>query len=197
MSVIAEIRRIRSTILRPNKLGKSPMSYAAKIILASTFLFSSTAIVAAEITANATRDVTRLVACMKALDAACVNSLTYTRVFEEHGIPRDKLNQAVTNLYEQIKSIHGSYLRLDLNASWAPFVARGRTYIFIPYSGLIKSPARNVSTTSFFICVSEDAGNTWKFIDGQKVTPDNISMIIPGYNGGPMPPQALSELPPK
>jgi hypothetical protein len=173
------------------------MSYAVKIILASTFLFSSTKLIAADIAANATRDVMRLVACMKALDAACANSLTYTRVFEEHGITRDKLDQAVANLYEQIKSAHGAYSRLDLNTSWTPFAARGRTYIFIPYTGLIKSPARNVSTTSFFIGVSEDAGNTWKFVDGQKVTPGNINMIIPGYNGGPMPPQALSELPPK
>jgi hypothetical protein len=196
MNVIAEIRRIRSTILPPDQLGIGSMSYAVRIILASTFLCSSTKLVAAEIAANATRDVTRLVACMKALDAACANSLTYTRVFEEHGLTRDKLNQAVTNLYEQLKSVHGAYSRLDLNASWTPFIARGRTYIFIPYSGLIKSPARNVSTTSFFIGISADDGNTWKFIDGQKVTPSNINMIIPGYNGGPMPPQALSELPP-
>jgi hypothetical protein len=100
MNVIAEIRRIRSTILPPDQLGIGSMSYAVRIILASTFLCSSTKLVAAEIAANATRDVTRLVACMKALDAACANSLTYTRVFEEHGLTRDKLNQAVTNLYE-------------------------------------------------------------------------------------------------
>jgi hypothetical protein len=181
----------------PNRLVKSPVSYAVRIILASTFLFSSTTLVAADMAANAIRDATRLVTCMKALDATCANSLTYTRVFEEHGITRDKLDQAVTNLYQQIKSVHGAYSRLDLNAPWKPFVTRGRTYIFIPYSGLIKSPTRNVSTTSFFIGVSEDTGNNWKFIDGQKVAPGNINIIIPGYNGGPIPPQALSELPPK
>jgi hypothetical protein len=186
MSVIAEIRC----------LGKGPMSYAAITILSSTFLFLSTTVFATDITANASRDVARLAACMKALDAACANSLTYTRVFEEHGISRDKIYQAVTNLYEQLKSVRGTFARLDLKAFWTPFVVRGRIYIFIPYSGLIKSPTRNVSTTSFFIGVSEDAGNSWKFIDGQKVTPDNIDMIIPGYNGGRMPPQVLSELPP-
>jgi hypothetical protein len=173
------------------------MRYAVRVMLALTFLLSATRLMAVDMAANATRDVMRLVECMKALDAVCANSLTYTRVFEEHGIPRDKLDQAVTNLYHQLKSVHGSFARLDLNAAWPPFAARGRTYIFIPYNGLLKSPARNVLTTSFFIGVSEDSGISWKFIDGQKATPDNIAMIIPGYGGGPMPPQTLHESPPQ
>ena len=169
------------------------MRYASKIILASTFLLITTRITAADIAANATRDVMRLVACMKALDAICANSLTYTKVFEGHGISRDRLDQSVTDLYQKLKSVHGTYSRFDVSAPWPPFASRGRKYIFIPYSGLLKSPARDVSTTSFFIGVSEDDGISWKFVDGLKVTPDNIGMIIPGYSGGRMPPQALSQ----
>jgi hypothetical protein len=171
--------------------------YTFRMIVASTLFLPPVASIAADIAANATRDAMRLVACMKSLDAVCANSLTYTKVFEEHGITRDKLDQAVTNLYQQLKSVHGIYSRLDLNAPWPPFVVRGRTYIFIPYNGLIKSPSRDVLTTSFFIGVSEDSGSSWKFVDGQKATPDNIAMIIPGYGGAPMPPQALNEFPPQ
>jgi hypothetical protein len=148
---------------------------------------------AADITTNATRDAMRLLTCMKTLDAACANSLTYVKVFEEHGITREKLDQSVTNLYQQLKSVHGTYTRLELNAPWPPFATRGLTYIFIPYSGVLKSPARNVSTTSFLVGVSEDSGISWKFIDGQKVTPDNVGMIIPGYSGAKLPPVSLEQ----
>jgi hypothetical protein len=171
------------------------MRHASKMTLALALLLLTTKLAAADIAANAIRDVMRLVGCMKALDAICANSLTYTKVLEEHGIARDQLDQSVTDLYQKLKSIHGSYSRFDVSAPWPPFASHGRKYIFIPYSALLKSPARNVSTTSFFVGVSEDDGISWKFVDGLKVTSENIGMIIPGYSGGRLPPQVLTQSP--
>jgi hypothetical protein len=171
------------------------MHYGPRITIALPLVLLTTNLIAADISANCIRDVTRLVECMKTLDATCTNSLTYTRPFEEHGISRDQLDRAVNDLYQKMKSVHGSYSHFNVSAPWPPFASRGRRYIFIPYQALLKSPARDVSTTSFFVGVSEDDGASWKFVDGQKITSENIGMIIPGYGGGRLPPQALTQSP--
>jgi hypothetical protein len=135
----------------------------------------------------------RLVACMKAFDADCANPLTYTQIFEDHGISRDQLDQGVANMYQNLKSIHATYTRFDLGAPWPSFVARGKNYIFIPYNMVLKARGQNTSSKSFFIGVSVDSGGSWKFVDSQKVTQDNVSMIIPGYSGAKLPPVSLDQ----
>jgi len=138
---------------------------------------------AADIAANASRDVARLVNCMKAFDARCANSLTYTRVLEQHGISRSQLDQAVSGLYANLKSIHAIYSRLELSTPWPPFENTGRSYTFIPYYVVLEANGRKMMAKSFFIGVSEDSGVSWKFVDGQQITKDTISHVIPGYVG--------------
>jgi hypothetical protein len=171
------------------------MLSAPRVLLALTLLVLTNRLLAADVASNAIRDAKKLGECMKALNAACANAMTYTKVFEDHGMSRDQLNEAVTTLYGQIKSVHGAFSRFELGAPWPSFVVRGRTYMFLPYSAQIRSPERTVATESFFIGVSEDQGSSWKFVDGQRATPENIGMIIPGYGGGPMPPQRMTQIP--
>jgi hypothetical protein len=136
---------------------------------------------AADISANASRDAARLVSCMKAFDASCANSLTYTKVLEEHGISRSQLDQAVTNLYGNMKSLHAAYSRFDLEPPLLPFVRSGRSYIFVPYNAVLEGSGRKMTSKAFFIGVSEDSGVSWKFVDGQQITKDTIGHVIPGY----------------
>jgi hypothetical protein len=143
--------------------------------------------------ANAKRDATRLVSCMRSFDAICANALTYTRIFEDHGIDRDQLDKRVTELYEKLKSIHATYRRFDLRPPWTPFTAGGRTYIFVPYSFVLQARGQDTVITASFIGVSADSGASWTFFDGAKVTNENVGMMIPGYTGTTLPPVALSQ----
>jgi hypothetical protein len=164
-----------------------------KVLLAFTLLLTGTRLSAADISTNATRDAARLVVCMKAFDAACVNSLTNTKVFEDHGISRDQLDQQVGAMYQQMKGAGARYSRFELGAPRPPFVSRDVTYLFIPYDMVLKGGGRYVTAKSFFIGVSGDSGISWKFVDGQKVTQENVAMIIPGYSGGALPPTSLNQ----
>jgi len=163
------------------------------LFLALTLTLSALAIGAEDPSANATHDATRLVVCMKAFDAACVNSLTYTKVFEDRGVSRDQLDQQLGGMYKQMKGAGARYSRFDLGAPWPPFMSRDLTYLFIPYDMVLKGGGRYVTAKSFFIGVSSDSGISWKFVDGQKVTQDNIAMIIPGYSGGALPPTSVNQ----
>jgi hypothetical protein len=148
---------------------------------------------AADIAANASRDAARLASCMKAFDAPCANSMTYTKILEERGISHSQLDQQVSALYANLKSSHVTYTRFDLGAPWPPFVTLGRRYIFIPYNAVLEGKGRKVTTKSFFIGVSEDDGTSWKFMDGQRLTKDVIGQVIPGYVGK-LPEQQLGQI---
>ena len=114
------------------------MNHHFKVFLALALGFSVMPVNAADISGNASRDATRLVECMKAFDAACANSLTYTKIFEDHGISRDELDKTVANFYQQLKSEHATYSRFDLGTPWEPFVTGGLIYIFIPYNIILE-----------------------------------------------------------
>jgi hypothetical protein len=151
--------------------------------LALALLLFTAPLRAVDISANASRDAARLVSCMKAFDAACANSFTYTKVLEAHGISRSQLDQAVTNLYGNMKSTHVAYSRFDLEAPWSPFVKGGRSYVFVPYNAVLEGNGRKMTAKAFFIGISEDSGVSWKFVDGQQITKDTIGHVIPGYVG--------------
>jgi hypothetical protein len=52
---------------------------------------------------------------------------------------------------------------------------------------------QNTLSKASFIGVSDDSGVSWKFVDGQKTTPENIGQIIPGYGGAALPPRAFEQ----
>jgi hypothetical protein len=169
------------------------MNRHSKLPLALLFLFFAMHLRAADISANASRDATRLVACMKTFDAACVNSLTYTKTFEDRGISRDQLDQQIAKMYQQMKSLRARYALFELSAPWPAFAARGNTYVFIPYSMVLRVRGQDTVGKAFFIGISDDSGSSWKFVDGQKITQDNIKMFIPDYDGATLPPTSFSQ----
>ena len=168
------------------------MNYNLKVFLVSVLILSTRNAGAGDLSANASRDAMQLVACMKSFDSACANSLTYTKVFEDRGISRVQLEQRVADLYQKLKSMHATYSRFDLEAPWPPFIAGGRDYVFVPYDMTLETGEQRASSKSFFIGVSEDSGISWKFVDGQRFTQDNIGIVIPGYTGDKLPPTSFS-----
>ena len=105
-----------------------PVNYPFKVFLTLALLFKVMPLNAADISANASRDAMRLVESMKAFDAVCANSLTYTKIFEDHGMSRDELDKTVANFYQKLKSDHATYSRFDLRAPWRPFVMWTQLY---------------------------------------------------------------------
>jgi hypothetical protein len=169
------------------------MNRANKLLVTSALFFSAMHSQAADLAANATRDATRLAQCMKSFDAVCANDLTYTKILEDHGISRDQLNAGVSNLYDKLKAMHATYTRFDLGTPSTPFVAHGMTYTFIPYEMVLSGGGQDTTLKAFFIGVSVDSGSSWTFLDGQKITQERISEIIPGYDGGPLPPVSMTQ----
>jgi len=171
------------------------MNRCCKLLFTSLFFLSAMQLPAADLSDNASRDALRLVACMKAFDATCANSLIYTKMYEEHGISRDQLDQGLAKMYLQMKSRRARYTQFELSAPWPPFLSGGNTYIFIPYNMVLTASRQDTLGKAFFIGISADSGISWKFVDGQKITQDNIKMIIPGYDGAILPPTSMSQRP--
>jgi hypothetical protein len=58
---------------------------------------------------------------------------------------------------------------------------------------VLTTRGQDTTGKAFFLGISDDAGISWKFVDGQKITQDNIKMFIPGYDGATLPPTSLSQ----
>jgi hypothetical protein len=103
------------------------------------------------------------------------------------------LDQKVADVYQSLRSIGATYSSFDLAPPWKPFSLDRRTYAFVPYSYSLLARGETTRVQAFFIGVSEDSGSTWKFMDGVSVTPDNIGVVLPGFDGRALPPKSLTQ----
>jgi hypothetical protein len=145
---------------------------------------------AADGIANAIRDAQSLTSCMKALDTECTLKLMYTKVLEQQGFSLSTLRAQLNVSFENLKVVNGRTERFELGAAGTPFAGDGKQYIFIPYQEAMNIQGQMYSQTAYFIGVSEDAGVSWKFVDGIGYSEKNIREVIPSYAGGPLPPRA-------
>jgi hypothetical protein len=145
---------------------------------------------AADSVSNALRDASSLATCMKALDTECTMKWLYTKQLEQQGFDLKTLRAELNVSFENIRFAQGKTERLELGVPGAPFSGDGRQYIFIPYQERMNIQGQIASQTAYFIGVSEDAGMSWKFVDGIGFSEKNIREIIPSYGGGPLPPRA-------
>jgi hypothetical protein len=54
-------------------------------------------------------------------------------------------------------------------------------YVIVPCSIVVQRPDAKVTTSSYLLGVSSDAGKTWTFIDGAGVTEENLKQIVPNF----------------
>jgi hypothetical protein len=144
---------------------------------------------AGDAVSNAVRDASSLASCMKALDTECTMKWLYTKQLEKQGFDLQTLRAELNVSFENIRFAQGKTERLDLGVPGTPFSGDGRQYIFIPYQERMNIQGQIASQTAYFIGVSEDAGMSWKFVDGIGFSEKNIREIIPSYAGGPLPPR--------
>jgi hypothetical protein len=65
-------------------------------------------------------------------------------------------------------------------------IQRFEPYSF-PYDMVVVARGQDTLSKAFFIGVLDESRAFWKFMDGQRVTDDNIGMMIPGYAGATLP----------
>jgi hypothetical protein len=169
------------------------MNCRSKLLATFGLSLAAAQLHAGDILKNVTRDALRMVACIRALDEPCAQSLTYTKYLEGQGVSRAQLDQKVADVYQRLRSIGATYASFDLSAPWRQFSLDKKMYAFVPYSYRLLARGETTSVQAFFIGVSEDSGSTWKFMDGVSVTPDNIGVILPGFHGGTLPPKSLTQ----
>ena len=184
-SVLSNYRFERSRV--SSLVDQGHMHLTPRIVVALGIALIAPRLIAADLSASAIRDATRLADCMKAFDAVCTISLTYTKILEQYGISREQLDQGLVDMYQKMKLIGAKFSRLELASPWPPFVARGKTYIFIPYDMVVVAPGQDTLSKAFFIGVLDESGASWKFMDGQSATDDNIGRMNPGYAGATLP----------
>lgn len=161
-----------------------------RILCAITFLGAAPVALAADSAANALHDAKSLTECMRHLDADCTLKWMYTKPLLDQGFEPGELRAELNVTFENIRLAHPEAQQFDLGKPTEPFAGDGRQYIFIPYQETMTVKGQRYSQTAYFIGVSENAGASWKFVDGIGFSERNIRTVIPSYAGGPLPPRA-------
>ena len=177
-----------------NGNAKNLMNTLCRAIAALLLVGSVCASGAAEPMDRAVQQAQMLVDRMKAFDSDGMLAWTYTRFFERMKIDPERLRNAVTELNAKLKSVEAVYTRFELQPNEKPFAGDEQLYVIIPYSQIMEAKGRRLLQEAFFIGVSEDQGQNWKFVDGISATQDNIRMVIPSYSGAPLPPRRQKSL---
>lgn len=163
----------------------------AQFLVAVVFATSSISSSAESLADRALAQAKVLAEHMKNFDSDGAASLTYLRFFERMGMDPAKAIQASATLNEQLRAAGARYTRFELGPPGQPFAGDGKLYVFIPYFIEMEARGKRRLQEAFLIGVSEDQGQSWKFVDGASSTPQNITTVIPSYGGAPLPPKRL------
>ena len=135
--------------------------------------------------------------CAKALDAACVIELSDAASYEliAPAAMHFHFAESQSRFYAGMRRNGWQYTRFDVYAPSMMFSGDDLLYAFVPYIDTLEMPERAPNEVrAFFIAISHDAGNSWKFVDGEGLTPENLQKIIPSYRGQPLPIVRTSDL---
>lgn len=138
----------------------------------------------AQPTAEALATVQRLLEAVRKGEARTVVNLTHPKVHELVG-GREKMLSVLTDAFQSAK-IAGH--KLDQVVIGQPS-AIGRdgeqVFLFVPYIGVSSNKERSTTIEAFYLGISADAGDTWRFVDGSRMDQQNIKLFIPSYSGTP------------
>jgi hypothetical protein len=166
------------------------MSYISRIVGFAILICSAPAAVAQGPATEVLRDAQQLADCAKALDATCVIDLSDAASYELIAPLEMHFHfaQSQSRFYAGIRRNGWQYTRFDVSAPTVMFSGDDRLYAFVPYVDTLEIPGQPTNEVrAFFIAISRDTGNSWKFVDGEGITPENLQRIIPSYRGQPLP----------
>jgi hypothetical protein len=166
------------------------MSYISRILVFAILICCGAGAFAQDSATELFRDVHRLADCAKALDATCVIELSDAASYERIAPSEMHFHfaQVQSRFYASMRRNGWQYTRFDVYPPTVMFPGDDRLYAFVPYLDTLVIPGHATNEVrAFFIAISYDAGNSWKFVDGEGITPENMKKIIPSYGGQPLP----------
>ncbi|HSQ62074.1 MAG TPA: hypothetical protein VLM85_02625 [Polyangiaceae bacterium] len=94
---------------------------------------------------------------------------------------RDKVVAALTKGKADLARDGWSFDHVDLDAPAS--VVRGTSHVFaiVPQRITMKMPEGHVVKRGYLLGVSTDDGATWKFVDGEGLTGDNVKVIFTDF----------------
>ena len=171
------------------------MRSAATFLVSIALLLSVAEALAQEPTAEAreplaaaARDAQHLAECMKTLNTDCVVSLS-DKSYKLLGFNSDfaAFEAAQANFFDVMRRNHFRFTRFDPSPPRELFIDGGRVYAFVPYVCTLNLAGQSDTTRAYFIALSVDGGDTWNFVDGRGLPPEQVRRIIPSHNGQALP----------
>jgi hypothetical protein len=138
---------------------------------------------------TAARDAQRYFDCIDSLDESCLSALMYTSPFICNGfiVPGTLVRlRADTAVPRRLGNFDRVYWHLETTVPDAIASDDERLYVLVPFR-LALRVNQWIDRPGFLLGVSEDDGESWRFLDDAVVWKQGIDQIIPGYAGPPLP----------
>lgn len=139
---------------------------------------------------SAARDLARYVDCELANDRRCVLEMTYAD-WSKGSIRRHATSLA--QLESRTAPLGGSQgPRLESIRFENPvelYLSAVGSFVVVPYVRSAPSVREEgwLERSAFYIGAANDEGSSWRFIDGYSLQPDDIDLVIPGYDPRSLP----------
>lgn len=138
----------------------------------------------AQPTTEALATAQKLLEAVRTGDAKGVVNLTHSKVHELVG-GREKMQSLLTETFRSARIAGHKLDRVVLGQSSEIGRDGKNIFLFIPYTGVSSNSGHSTTIEAFYLGISADAGNTWKFVDGSRLNQQNIKLFIPSYSGEP------------
>jgi hypothetical protein len=159
-------------------------------VLLIVLALSSCPAVALDQSAALIRDAQKLAKCMKNLDAECSVSMFDVSAMQAQGAPSaNQLIVLTEGQFDRLSSAGARYEHFTILKPEPAFAGDGKLYAFVPYEFALEFPSRGTAVQrGFLVGISRDSGSSWRFIEGSRLTAENIKAFIPSYQGQELPP---------
>lgn len=138
----------------------------------------------AQPTVEALATLQRLVDAVRMGDAKAVVNLTHPKVHELAG-GREKMLSVLTETLQSAKITGHKRDRVVIGKPSALGRDGKQIFFFVPYVGVSSNNERSATIEAFYLGISADDGDTWRFVDGSRMDQQTIKLFIPSYSGEP------------
>ena len=114
-------------------------------------------------------------------DATAIVEHTYPGLLEKIG-GADAMKQIVIEGQTDLRQRGLSVVAQEITAISEPVEAGEELHAVVRTKRTVKGPTGRQIQESYVIAVSLDGGETWTFVDGQKLTPAHVIALFPQFN---------------
>lgn len=143
---------------------------------------------------KALEDAQRMAECMSKFDAKCWADYSYLEAIEQRGYSTSEIRQhfeaRVKDMSDKAKATGQEMPQISPSLPSQIYQGDGKLYAFLPYKAEMTkaSTGQRSAFQAFLVGISTDAGKSWKFVDGVRLTPASMKTVMPSYAGQQLPP---------